>query len=647
MLEPPIAASSSKQRHRDFLRSLSAQRPRDAAEEGSRSAQATENRDRWLYLRRYRAWLWPYRYGLALIVLLSLLVVALGMLMPLFTRVVIDYILAAPAERLAQLPWLGCGMIAVVLLTKAADAWRAHRIGVLNQKTVLDLRRRMYDRLLRLPLAELAEMKSGGVVSRLSEDVGRVADFLQSAIVSPGVAGVRMVLALGILFTLSWRLALVALALIPLAILANLFYIYRLRPFYRALSSARSEVSGRVAETFGGIRVVRSFGRERREERQYALAHHTMLRKELYIQRQQLGYSSVWRSVMALSSLGIIWFGAYWVAHGEATLGDIFAAQMYTDMLLYPVWEIVNSWSETQRSLVALGRVFEVLERPAENPDAPDALEAPRRVAELRFHNVNFAYAKNRPVLQDFNLRVPGGSVVALVGPSGAGKTTLTDLVARFHDPASGALFLNGVDLRKIRLAGYRRLLGLVSQEVFLFDGTVYENIAYARPQASREEVAAAARRANADEFIRQLPAGYETVIGERGVKLSGGQRQRLSIARAILADPQILILDEATSNLDTESEQLIQAALAELSAGRTTFVIAHRLSTVRNADLIVVLEGGRSVEVGSHEELLARRGRYYEMVTRQADLVEEAAAVEFERCAPIPAWRSSPLPIR
>jgi ATP-binding cassette subfamily B protein/subfamily B ATP-binding cassette protein MsbA len=253
-----------------------------------------------------------------------------------------------------------------------------------------------------------------------------------------------------------------------------------------------------------------------------------------------------------------------------------------------------------------------------DKPDAPDAIDAPDHVEEFRFDNVNFEYRPGIPVIRDFSLTVPGGATVALVGPSGAGKTTITDLVARFYDPTSGAILLNGIDLRRLKLNSYRQLLAVVQQDTFLFDGTVRENIAYGLRGATDDAILDAARRANAHEFIDQLPQKYDTLIGERGFKLSGGQRQRLSIARAILANPQILILDEATSNLDTESEQLIQSSLADLFKNRTTFVIAHRLSTITHADVIVAMDEGRIVEVGTHESLMARQGLYFDMVERQ-----------------------------
>jgi ATP-binding cassette, subfamily B, bacterial len=294
------------------------------------------------------------------------------------------------------------------------------------------------------------------------------------------------------------------------------------------------------------------------------------------------------------------------------------AFQWYTFLILNPVWSIVNSFSELQRSLAATERVFEILEMANDKPDRLGARNAPSVVEEIAFDNVEFEYREGIPVVKDFNVVVPGGSVIALVGRSGAGKTTVTDLVARFHDPTKGRILLNGIDIRDLRLVTYRGLLAIVQQEVFLFDGSVRDNIAYGRHDATDEEIEDAARRANAAEFIERLPEGYETFVGERGVKLSGGQCQRLAIARAVLARPQILILDEATSNLDTESEQLIQASMTSLLAGRTTFVIAHRLSTIRRADLILLLEEGRVIERGTHDELMAAAGVYHEMVQRQ-----------------------------
>jgi ATP-binding cassette subfamily B protein len=403
----------------------------------------------------------------------------------------------------------------------------------------------------------------------------------------------------------------------PILLVQNL-WARRIRVIWKSIGQDRQEIDARVSEGLSGVRIVRGFGRELREQLAYTLGHHTVIRKQMLATRAQRSVALIWELIMPLAQVTIIGFGGYLVVMGQATLGVLIAFQGYVWRLLEPVMQIASSISETQRGLAAMERVFEVFDKPEEKPDPPDALEAPERVEEIRFDGVSFAYRPDVPVLRDFSLRVPGGSVVALVGASGAGKTTVTDLLARFYDPSTGQILLNGVDLRRIRLKSFRGMLGIVQQEVFLFDGSVRDNIAYGRSDASDAEVVNAARRANADEFIRRLPEGYDTLIGERGVKLSGGQRQRLSIARALLADPKILILDEATSSLDTESEQLIQASIDELLRDRTTFIIAHRLSTIAHADQIVVLDGGAIVELGTHDELLRRGGRYAAMVARQ-----------------------------
>jgi ATP-binding cassette subfamily B protein/subfamily B ATP-binding cassette protein MsbA len=380
------------------------------------------------------------------------------------------------------------------------------------------------------------------------------------------------------------------------------------------------EIDGRVGETFSGIRVVRAFGREMREQLDYMRGRFTVLRKELFAHRRELFLWTSWGLLISGVNVIIVWYGGSLYLAGRASIWTIMAFQWYTFLLLNPVWSIVNSFSELQRSLAAMERVFEVLAMPADKPDRADAFDAPAVVNEIVFEDVDFEYREGRPVVRDFDVSVPGGSVVALVGRSGAGKTTVTDLVARFHDPTKGRILVNGYDIRDFRLRTYRDLQAIVQQDVFLFDGSVRDNIAYGRNDATDAEVLDAARRANAHEFIERLPEGYETFVGERGVKLSGGQQQRLAIARAILADPQILILDEATSNLDTESEQLIQASMATLLAGRTTFMIAHRLSTIRKADLILLMEDGRVIERGTHEELMNARGVYHEMVQRQSE---------------------------
>ncbi len=576
------------------------------------------------HLARYVGWLRPHVPALAVLLALAAVQAALDMLPPLFLRYVVDRVLLpeglSAGTRLGRLNLAGVAFLVVILSSRTLDALRGYRQRLLNSKVVLSLRRALYERLLFLPLQNLSDMKTGGIISRLSGDVDTTTGLLQMAVISPVLSLLRLTIAVTILFSLNWRLALTALAVIPGVMAVSLIVARRVRPIYRAIREDESEVDGRVAETFGGIRVVRAFRGEAREERDYAVGHDTVLRKSLFAHRRELLLWTAWGGLIALVDLVIVWYGGTLQIESGATVGDIMAFQGYMFLLLNPVWQIVNSFSEMQRSLAAMGRVFEVLVMPADKPDAPGAPEAPEVVEEIRFENVSFEYRAGEPVVRDFDLVVPGGSVVALVGRSGAGKTTVTDLVARFHDPTRGRLLVNGVDVRGLRLRSYRELLGLVQQEVFLFDGTIRDNLSYGRRGASDEEIVDAARRANAHEFISVLPQGYDSQIGERGVKLSGGQRQRLAIARALLAAPQILVMDEATSNLDTESEQLIQQSLGELLRGRTSFVIAHRLSTVAHADIIVVMDAGRIVERGTHDELMRAGGTYHAMVTRQRE---------------------------
>jgi ATP-binding cassette subfamily B protein/subfamily B ATP-binding cassette protein MsbA len=612
---------SSRERYRKFLEDYKQRRLDDSAEDGDEAPRSGKRRE---YLRDYLRWLWPYRYATAAVFGFALLAAGLEMIEPLFMRFIIDRVLLNTeldsASRLTRLHLAGAAFVGVIIISNLTGALKDYRQRLLNTRVILSLRRSLFDRLLHLPLPKLWDMKTGGILSRLTGDVETTSGLLQMAIVSPTISVIRLVIAVGVLVVLNWRLALAAIVVIPGAMLMSFIFARRIRPIYRSVRKDVEQVDGRVGETFSGIRVVRAFRREMLELLDYMVGRHTVLRKEMFAHRRELVLWTSWGLLQAAVNVVIVWFGGYMNITGGASIGDIMAFQWYSFLLMGPVWNIVNSFSELQRSLAAMERVFEVLGMPSDKPDRPGARDAPAVVYEIHFENVGFEYREGQPVVSDFTVRVPGGSVVALVGRSGAGKTTVTDLVARFHDPTEGRLLLNGSDIRDLRLHTYRGLLAIVQQDVFLFDGSVRDNIAYGRRDATDAEVVDAARRANAHEFIAKLPEQYETFIGERGVKLSGGQQQRLAIARAILASPQILILDEATSNLDTESEQLIQASMATLLAGRTTFMIAHRLSTIRRADLILLMDEGRVIERGSHEELMNARGVYHGMVLRQME---------------------------
>ena len=622
-----MTTGSSRQNYHRFRDSYRKRRLEDPAP-GEESSNKPAERSwpvrgrRREYMRDYLGWLKPHRTAIATLFVLALVTAGLQMIEPLFMRYIIDQVLldeALPTDaRFRMLNLTGAAFLVVVALATGLGVVRDYCQRLLNTRVMLTLRRSLFKRLLSLPLANLSDMKTGGILSRLTGDIDSTTGLLQMAIISPSISAIRLLIAVAILLVLNWQLAVVALAVIPGAMLVSFTSARRIRPIYRVIRKDVERIDARVGETFSGIRVVRAFRREAREELDYVRGRHGVVRKQLFAHRRELALWTSWGFLVSAVSVVIVWYGGYLYTNGRASVGDIMAFQWYSMLLLNPVWQIVNSFSELQRSLASMERVFEVLNMSQDKPDHPDAIDAPKFVQEIAFEDVEFEYREGRPVVKNFDVVVPGGTVVALVGRSGAGKTTVTDLVARFHDPTRGRILLNTVDLRRYRLNAYRDLFAIVQQEVFLFDGSVRDNIAYGNRSATEDEIEDAARRAHAHEFIEDLPDGYETFVGERGVKLSGGQQQRLAIARAILKAPQILILDEATSNLDTESEQLIRASMATLLAGRTTFVIAHRLSTIRHADLILLLEDGCVTERGTHEELMAAGGKYREMVVQQ-----------------------------
>jgi len=582
------------------------------------------------------------------------IVTLLGLLVPLSTKVAFDYILndtpgpaglaevwpawalrafgPLPTDRVTLLWLLGGVMVALALVTVVIGTVGRYQMTRLGQIVRATVRRRLFKHLVDLPLHRVQALKSGGLASLLREDAGAIGDMLFSVIYNPLRAIITFAGGLAAMALLDWRMVVGGLLLIPAVYITHKAWIGRIRPVHRSIKQDRQNSDAHATETFSGIRVVRSFGGHYAESRRFVNATHLMARKDMLIWIWSRSIEIAWTILIPVASAAVLVYGGSRVLQGTLTIGDVAAFTVYLLMLLGPMEVLVSTASSLQNSLAAWDRCLDAFAETPELSGGGDgaAIAGPLAVGTthidkatatgaVTIENVSFHYpGHERLVLAEVSLHAPAGSVIALVGPSGSGKTTLCNLIARFYDPTSGRVLIDGRDLRSIDPESFRSLLGIVEQEVFLFDGTIAENIAYGDPSAAEASIYAAAKRAAAHEFIMQLEHGYQTLIGERGVRLSGGQKQRLAIARAILADPRILILDEATSNLDSESEQLIARSLAELMHNRTSFVIAHRLSTIRRADLIVVIENGRILERGTHEQLLSRGGRYADMLRVQ-----------------------------
>jgi len=539
-----------------------------------------------------------------------------GMVLPLSTKYLIDDVIGKHNGHLLMPLALAAGL--ATLVQAVASYANSQVVSVAAQRAIMAMRQRVQEHILRLPVAFFDGTRSGIVIARVMNDSEGIRNLVGTGLIQLVGGVLTAVLSLGVMFWLNWKLTLAILIFLGIFGGAMAMAFNRLRPLFRKRSELTAEITGRLAESVGGVRILKVYVAEDRESRVFAEGAERLFRN---IAGTITGTSAITAfSTAIVGAVGVLIMivGGHALFAGKMTLGDLIMYTFFVGLLAAPVVQIASIGTQVSEAFAGLDRIREILDLPTEDQEDPSRAPLPALQGTVEFRAVQFAYNPGTPVLRDLSFQVPAGSTVALVGSSGSGKSTIIGLLMAFHRPQEGQVLVDGQDLQRLRLRDYRAKLGVVMQDNFLFDGTIAENIAFAKPGATREEIEAVGAIAHVDEFVARFDLGYDTVVGERGVKLSGGQRQRVAIARAILADPRILILDEATSSLDSESEALIRDGLRKLRAGRTTFVIAHRLSTIQSADQILVVEGGQIVERGMHAELLALGGRYRQLHDRQ-----------------------------